>query len=169
MMRNKRQRLDVNTIYDYCPLTQFGVFGLKRSHNLPRLCSDSTNRRRYLYFHLANYHRLQSSIANKIAKAVHMGQDPLKTQIFPQDSTDITVKSMPCPFDSTARKFNEENAIPNTPCTSSMFADYFKTHLCKVHSISSTNAKLIYRAMKTSGTISHVQFEEDLCETKNVR
>ena len=155
-------------VHDFCPLTQLGVFGLKRSHNLQRLCSKATNRRRYLYVHLTTYHRLKSSLANKITKAIRTGQDPMKTQIFPENSTDIIEGDVSCPFDGTATKFNKENSIPNTPCTSSMFRHYLKTHLCRVHSITPMNAKLICRAMRNSGTISHVQFEEDLCERKAV-
>lgn len=162
----RKQPLDVNGVYDYCPLTELGVFGLKSSHNLPRLCCKTTNRRRYIYFHLSNYHRLKSNFANKITKAVFQGQDPMKTLIFPPDMTEIIVGNMQCPFDSTATKFTEKNNIPNTPCTSSVFFHYFKIHLQKVHSISRANAKLIYRAVKSSGTISHVQFEEDLCDVK---
>lgn len=167
MKMDRKRRFDVTSVYEYCPLTRLGVYGLKSTHNIPRLCTKTTNRRRYLYVHLSNYHRLKSTYANKIAKAVQHNQDPMKTMIFPPDSTEVIVGDMQCPFDSTAAKFNEKNAIPNTPCTTAVFYNYFQAHLQRVHSISRTNAKLIFRAMKNSGTISHVQFEEDLCDAKN--
>lgn len=169
MKTGNGQRLDVNFVHAFCPLTQLGVFGLKRSHNLERLCTESNNRQRYLYFHLTMYHHLKSSLANKITKAVGNGQDPMTTTIFPPDSPDVTVENMSCPFDSKASKFNDKHAIPNTPCTSTMYPHHFKNHLCKVHSISPTNAKLIYRAVKKTGTMSHVQFEEDLCQRNKIR
>ncbi len=161
---NKKGEPNVVLIRDYCPLTKFGIFGLKHSHNLPRLCTKSNNRRRYLYLHLTHFHRIKSSIANKLVKAIRDGYDPMETIIFPQDNTQVTDENLPCPFDSSATKFNQKNSIPNTPCTSSLNYHYFKNHLRTVHSITKLNANLILKAMKKVGTISHVQFEEDLCE-----
>jgi len=91
----------------------------------------------------------------------------METIIFPQDDNSSAVReNIQCPFDNTAIKFNKENSIPNTPCYSSLAYHYFKNHLRTVHSITKLNADLIYNAMKNYGTISHVQFEEDLCEIK---
>jgi hypothetical protein len=90
----------------------------------------------------------------------------METKIFPQDNSSVFIENIPCPFDNMARKFYKKNFIPNTPCHSSLAYHYFKNHLRTVHSITKLNADLIYKAMKNYGTISHVQFEEDLCEIK---
>jgi len=89
----------------------------------------------------------------------------METIIFPQDDNSSGIReNIQCPFDDTAIKFNKENSIPNTPCYLSFIHHSFKDHLRCVHLITNTNAELIYNAMKDYGTISHVQFEEDLCE-----
>jgi hypothetical protein len=108
---------------------------------------------------------MKSSIAYQLVKAIRNGCDPKKTKIFPKDGTTVSIENIQCPFDNTAIKFNKKNRIPNTPCYASLAYHYFKNHLRTVHSIRKLNADLIYHAMKDYGTISHVQFEEDLCDT----
>jgi hypothetical protein len=88
----------------------------------------------------------------------------MTTKIFPQDNTSIVVEDIQCPFDGTMVKINKKYAIPNTPCHSSLVYHCFKSHLRAVHLITKSNTELIYNAMQTYGTISHIQFDEDLCE-----
>ncbi|CAF4490640.1 unnamed protein product, partial [Rotaria sp. Silwood2] len=152
---------------DVCPLTQYGIFGLNSSYNLLRLCSNKSNKQLNLYAHFTRTHRLKASIAHQLLKAIRNNCDPIETKIFPQDHTKAFVENIQCPFDDTAIKFTKKNSIPNTPCHSSIVGYSFKHHLCHVHSITKLNAKLIYEAMKDCGTISHVQFEEDLCKIIN--
>ncbi len=119
-----------------------------------------------MYIHFTRYHCIKSSIAYKLVKAIRNGCNPIETNIFPQDNTSVYIEKISCPFDNTATKFNKKNFIPNTPCYASLTYYYFKNHLRTVHSITKLNADLIYNAMKDYGTISHVQFEEDICEIK---
>ena len=84
----------------------------------------------------------------------------METKIFEQ----INKQTLQCPFNKSALKFNEENCIPKTPCYSLLDQDDFKRHLRQVHSITKITTDLIYDALKEYGTISRVQFEEDLCE-----
>jgi hypothetical protein len=107
---------------------------------------------------------MKSSMAYQLVKAIRNGYDPIETKIFPQNNPTGFNENISCPFDNSAKKFNKKNSIPNTPCYSSLSYHYFKNHLRTVHSITKLNADLIYDAMKNYGTISHVQFEEDLCE-----
>ncbi|CAF0880397.1 unnamed protein product [Rotaria sordida] len=163
---NKSSKSNLALLRDLCPLTQYGIFGLNSSYNLLNLCSNNNNRRLNLYAHFTRTHRIKPSIALQLLKAIQNNWDPIETKIFPQDHTQAFTENIQCPFDDTAIKFTKENSIPNTPCYSSIAFHKFKNHLCSVHSITKLNAKLIYKAMKDYGTISHVQFEEDLCQIK---
>ncbi|CAF2314870.1 unnamed protein product [Rotaria sp. Silwood2] len=163
----KPQKPNLALLRDVCPLTQYGIFGLNSSYNLLRLCSNKSNKQLNLYAHFTRTHRLKASIAHQLLKAIRNNCDPIETKIFPQDHTKAFVENIQCPFDDTAIKFTKKNSIPNTPCHSSIVGYSFKHHLCHVHSITKLNAKLIYEAMKDCGTISHVQFEEDLCKIIN--
>lgn len=152
------------TIRDLCPLTEYGIYGLNKSHNLSHLCSKTNNQPRYLYSHFTRTHCIKSSIAYQLVKAVRNGSDRIKTKIFPQDNTSVSIEDIQCPFDKNSIRFNKNNSIPNTPCYSKLVYHGFRNHLRTVHCITKLNSELIYNAMKDYGTISHVQFEEDLCE-----
>lgn len=156
-------RFDVNSVHDFCPLTELGVYGLTSSHNLQRLCSKEKNKKRFLYVHLNYYHSIKPNIAYQLVRAVGSGCDPHETIIFPEDTTSVCIERIKCPFDRTAKKFYKKNAIPKTPCSNVMNYRSFKSHLRTKHSITKTNIELIYNAMMDHGTISHVQFEEELC------
>ncbi|CAF0727191.1 unnamed protein product [Rotaria sp. Silwood1] len=162
----KTKKTNVSLLRDFCPLTRYGIFGLHSSYNLLRLCSNKNNKQRNLYAHFTRTHRIKSSIACELLKAIHNNCDPIETKIFPQDHTKAFIENIQCPFDNTATRFTKENSIPNTPCYSSIVRHSFKHHLCHAHSITKLNAKLIYKAMTDYGTISHIQFEEDLCDIK---
>ena len=112
--------------------------------------------------HFTRTHRIKSSIAYQLLRAIRNGSDPMQTKVFPQDNTSVFIKNIQCPFDDTSVKLN----IPNTPCCSSLGYYYFRDHLQNVHSITKVNANLIYQAMKEYGTINHLQLKEDLCDIK---
>ncbi|CAM2704029.1 unnamed protein product [Rotaria socialis] len=165
---NKKRKTDLWTLRDFCPLTKVGVFGLNLNSSLevPRLCSSINNKRRYLYVHFTRTHRIESSIALQLLKAIQNNSNPMETIIFPQDNSKAFVENIKCPFDITTIEFMEENSIPNTPCDASIGHYYFKSHLHTVHSITKANSTLIYNAIKDYGNISHLKFGEDLCEVE---
>ena len=158
-----RSGVDVCSVRDFCPLTELGVYGLTSSHNLHQLCSKEKNKKRFLYVHFNYYHSIKPNIAYQLVKAVGNGCNPHETIVFPEDTTSICIERIKCPFDRTAEKFYKKNAIPKTPCSKVTNYRNFKSHLRTRHSITKTNIELIYKAMMDHGTISHVQFEEDLC------
>ncbi|CAF1013369.1 unnamed protein product [Adineta steineri] len=161
------RELPSTTLRDFCPLTQYGVFGLNSSHNIARLCSKKKKQQLYLYKHFRRTHHIEPEIAHQLIKAIRNNCNPIETKIFPQNTNRrISIENIRCPFDNTANDFNEENSIPNTPCYISCVDHDFKNHLQNIHSITTLNVELIYNAMKNYGTISYVQFEEDLCQIK---
>lgn len=159
-----KHKSNVLLLRDFCPLTQFGVYGLNSSHNLSRLCSKTRNKQRVLYIHFTRYHSIKSSIAYQLVKAIRNNCDPSETKIFPQDNTSICMENISCPFDEIRQKFTKKHSIPNTPCHSTVAYHYFRDHLRKIHSITKLNTNLILKAIKERGTISHIQFKDDLCE-----
>lgn len=142
---------------------QYGAFGLKPSHDLPRLCSP-TDETRILYGHFTQVHRLKSSVAYRLVKAICTGEDSRTTKIFPQDNTSALTENIHCPFNTkTVEKLRKHGPIPNSPCYAKFSYHVLKEHLRTEHSITARNAELIYCDMKFSGTIHHIRFEGDLC------
>ncbi|UJR25602.1 hypothetical protein I4U23_006946 [Adineta vaga] len=161
----KTRTISLNLLRDICPLTKYGVFGLENLQNIKRFCSNENRTSVYLYIHFIRTHHIKPYIATQLVRAIRSKCNPMETKIFPQINHNIiTKKTFQCPFNKNAMKFNEENSIPKTPCCSLIEEDNFQKHLGEIHSITKANIDLIYNAMKHHGTISHVQFEEDLCE-----
>lgn len=162
---DKKPFVQIHNVRECCPLTQHGVFGLQPSHNIHHLCNETNNTPRFLYGHFTRTHRIKPSIATHLVRAIRDQLDPMETKIFPQEGDEsVHVEDIACPFNRTAAKFNQENDIPKTPCSVLLDRYDLKRHLRNVHMITKANTELIYRAMVEHGTISHVQFEEDLCE-----
>ncbi|CAF1138048.1 unnamed protein product [Adineta ricciae] len=145
---------------DICPLTKYGVFGLENVQDIKRFCPIDNKTPVYLYIHFIRTHNIRPYVATKLVRALRNRCNLMETKIFEQ----INKQTLQCPFNKSALKFNEENCIPKTPCYSLLDQDDFKRHLRQVHSITKMNTDLIYDAVKEYGTISRVQFEEDLCE-----
>ena len=164
MQSTKVTSKSVISFRDVCPLVQYGAFGLKASHDLPRLCSR-TDETRILYGHFTQVHRLKSSVAYRLVKAMCNGEDPKTTKIFPQDNTSALTEKIICPFNTkNAEKLREHGNIPNSPCAKTFSYHVLKEHLRTEHSITARNAELIYCDMKFSGTIHHIRFDGNLCD-----
>lgn len=143
---------------DICPITEFGVFGLKESHNIPRLCSK-INRERCLYGHFIQTHRIISSIASQLVKAMAAGADPMKTIIFPNDGSIVVKDEFTCPLNTTSlNKIGVDVDIPHTPCYAKLHDLNFKYHLTHTHELSKDDAATMHRAMKNFGTIDHIEW-----------
>ncbi|CAF0916779.1 unnamed protein product [Adineta ricciae] len=150
----------LHLLRDICPLTKYGVFGLENVQDIKRFCPIDNKIPVYLYIHFIRTHNIRPYVATQLVRALRNQCNLMETKIF----TQINKQTLQCPFNKSALKFNEENCIPKTPCYSLLDQDDFKRHLRQVHSITKMNTDLIYDAVKEYGTISRVQFEEDLCE-----
>lgn len=147
---------------DFCPMTKLGVFGLKSNHNLPRLCSEMNNKERCLYGHLIQTHRIKSSFACKIVKAIIADDDPMTTIIFPDDDSFILKDNISCPLNTkTLKTLDIDVDVPHTPCYAILNELNLKQHLMNVHELSRENAGTISKAMKKVGNIDHIEWNID--------
>ncbi|CAF1213137.1 unnamed protein product [Rotaria sordida] len=86
-------------IFNTCPLTFDGAYGLTKANHSIKFCKHETTRRIELYFHFTRKHQLKKIYAQRLVQAIANNQDPHITKLFNEneDVLDHFYK-VQCPF-----------------------------------------------------------------------
>ncbi|CAM4757514.1 unnamed protein product [Rotaria magnacalcarata] len=152
----KLERQTYRNVFNTCPLTFDGAYGLTEAHHFIEFCEHGSTDRMELYLHFIRKHHLKKICAQRLALAVADNQDP-KTKLFDENEYVIgRVYKVPCLFingQSSLSEFNGQNVL-NVPCQHRLVAlNRFKRHLQFHHKISASSAKkLVHRYKKNQIT-----------------
>ncbi|CAF1141039.1 unnamed protein product [Rotaria sordida] len=152
----KRKLKSYTSIYDKCPLTFDGAYGLTNANHSIEFCKHGKTRRMQLYFHLLHKHQLKKVYIQRLIQAIAENKDPRITKLFDknEDVIDHSYK-ISCPFFHgrvNSLKYNGQNVtIP--PCQR-RFIVFHKLayHLRHGHKISNELAQKLVEDLKKNRT-----------------
>ncbi|CAF3883198.1 unnamed protein product [Rotaria sp. Silwood1] len=86
-------------IFNTCPLTFDGAYGLTEANHSIKFCKHETTRRIELYFHFTRKHQLKKIYAQRLVQAIVNNEDPHIIKLFNEneDVLDHFYK-VQCPF-----------------------------------------------------------------------
>ncbi|CAF1226409.1 unnamed protein product [Rotaria sordida] len=143
--QKKLERTLWRKIFDECPLTFDGAYGLTQANHSIEFCDYEKNYRIGLYQHFINKHKLKEVYAQRLIRAVADNQDPRITKLFneSEDVIDHFYKVL-CPFFKgriNSPEYRQKN-IANIPCSRRIILfNALNHHLRFHHKISKTLAK----------------------------
>ncbi|CAF1122144.1 unnamed protein product [Rotaria sordida] len=137
---NKKKRGEYRNLYDRCPLTFDGAYGLTKAKYSIKFCEHGKNRRIGLYHHFMKKHKLKEIYARRLARAVADNQDPMITKLFDENEDVIDhFYKLPCPFRDGHTQlpgYNQKNIL-NVPCRfHAIPLNTLKYHLRHYHHVS---------------------------------
>ncbi|CAF3847814.1 unnamed protein product [Rotaria sordida] len=138
--QNKKKRGEYRNLYDRCPLTFDGAYGLTKAKYSIKFCEHGKNRRIGLYHHFMKKHKLKEIYARRLARAVANNQDPMITKLFDENEDVIDhFYKLPCPFRDEHTQlpgYNQKNIL-NVPCRfHAIPLNTLKYHLRHYHHVS---------------------------------
>ncbi|CAF4857282.1 unnamed protein product [Rotaria sp. Silwood1] len=106
-------------IFDECPLTFDGAYGLTQTNHSIELCEHGNNRRIGLYYHFIYKHQLKKFYAQHLVRAVVNNRDPGTTKLFDENEGVIDhFYKVSCPFFNgriNSTQYSRQN-VENVPC-----------------------------------------------------
>ncbi|CAF1327633.1 unnamed protein product [Rotaria sordida] len=132
-------------IFNTCPLTFDGAYGLTKANHSIKFCEHETTRRIELYFHFTRKHQLKKLYAQRLVQAIANNQDPHITKLFNEneDVLDHFYK-VQCPFvyGNVNTLNNSRRKVNILPCQHRLVVLYkLKHHLRATHKISNSLAQ----------------------------
>ncbi|CAF1098476.1 unnamed protein product [Didymodactylos carnosus] len=144
-----------------CPLTQYGVYGVLKQHQIS-LC---TGRHGLLRDHLCRYHNFAPVCARKFVKAV-MNKINKTEQLF--DPNEVIIDQnleITCPFDvnySGLQTFNINHPVTNTPCSKKLKKFNLQQHLRQHHHLTLDETRRIMREHRNDHNLNITKNEHDV-------
>ncbi|CAF1687417.1 unnamed protein product, partial [Adineta ricciae] len=142
----------MKTIYDKCPLTFNGAFGLTKTAHSLKICSKLNQRSVGLYYHFITQHGLKPFYARYLAHEVKNGKDSSTTKLFNENDDVIdNFHKIPRPFnDGTMNLFDyNSKRVIRVPCQMKSILHYrLKIHLKTHHNLPNSIAQLVHDHIK---------------------
>ncbi|CAF4734529.1 unnamed protein product [Rotaria sp. Silwood1] len=141
-------------IFDECPLTFDGAYGLTQANHSIELCEHGNNRRIGLYYHFIYKHQLKKFYAQHLVRAVVNNRDPGTTKLFDENEDVIDhFYKVSCPFFNgriNSTQYSRQN-VENVPCQRrSLPLRALKKHLQLYHKISKPLAQKLVDDFKAN-------------------
>ncbi|CAF3833672.1 unnamed protein product [Rotaria sp. Silwood1] len=138
--QKKHNVKSIRNIFDECPLTFDGAYGLTQTNHSIELCEHGNNRRIGLYYHFIYKHQLKKFYAQHLVRAVVNNRDPGTTKLFDENEGVIDhFYKVSCPFFNgriNSTQYSRQN-VENVPCQRrSLPLRALKKHLQLYHKIS---------------------------------
>ncbi|CAF4039910.1 unnamed protein product [Rotaria sordida] len=139
-------------MFNKCPLTFDGAYGLTKANHSIEFCKHGTTRRMALYRHFMYKHKLKKVYVKRLLRAIATNQDPRKIKLFKGNENVIDhFYNVPCPFFSeqmNSSKYSRQN-VTTIPCQLRLVPfNTFKRHLQRTHNISNSLAQKLHDDFK---------------------
>ncbi|CAF5003370.1 unnamed protein product, partial [Rotaria sp. Silwood1] len=139
-------------IFNTCPLTFDGAYGLTEANHSIKFCKHETTRRIELYFHFTRKHQLKKIYAQRLVQAIVNNEDPHIIKLFNEneDVLDHFYK-VQCPFvyENINTLNYSQQKVNILPCQHRLVVLYkLKHHLRVTHKISNSLAQKLVNEFK---------------------
>ncbi|CAF3647684.1 unnamed protein product [Rotaria sordida] len=152
----KRKLKSYTSIYDKCPLTFDGAYGLTNANHSIEFCKHGKTRRMQLYFHLFHKHQLKKVYIQRLIQAIAENKDPRITKLFDKNEDVIDhFYKISCPFFHgrvNSLKYSGQN-VTISPCQRPFIVFHkLAYHLQHGHKISKELAQKLVEDLKKNRT-----------------